>query len=74
MLRDRIVCGINDTGRQQQLLAEPDLTFEQEFKMVRAWETAESNAKDLQKSQQGPNLTVNRTELTPTPKPMQSRC
>ena len=71
MLRDRIVCGITDTGRQRQLLAEPDLIFEQAFKMVQAWETAESNAKDLQKPQQGPILTVNRTELMPTTKPSQ---
>ena len=71
MLRDRIVCRITDTGRQRQLLAEPDLIFEQAFKMVQAWETAESNAKDLQKPQQGPILTVNRTELMPTTKPSQ---
>ena len=45
--------------------------FEQAFKMVWAWKTAhaESNAKDLQKPQQGPNLTVNRTEMKPTLKP-----
>ena len=27
MLRDRLVCGINDDGLQERLLAEPDLTY-----------------------------------------------
>ena len=67
MLRDRIVCGINDTGRQRRLLAEPDLTFQSAFKMVQAWETAESNAKDLQKPQQGASVTVNRVVRTVQP-------
>ena len=53
MLRDYIVCRINDTGRWQQLLAEPDLTFKAAFKMVQAWETPEFNAKDLQRPRKG---------------------
>ena len=59
MLRDRIVCRINDIVLQRQLLAEPDLTYQTAFKMVQAWETAESNSRELQKPQ-GSNLPVHR--------------
>ena len=64
MLRDSIVCRINDTGRHrhQQLLVEIDLMFEAIFKMVQTWETVESNAKGLQKLRiAGLHLTVNKT-------------
>ena len=49
MLRDRIVCGFNDSRLQRRLLAEKDLTFKKALEMAQAWEAAESNAKDLQK-------------------------
>ena len=62
LLRYCIVCRINNTaaGRQQQLIlfAEPDLTFVAAVKMVQSWETPESNAKDLQRLQQRPNMMV----------------
>ena len=51
MLRDRIVCGCNDTRLQRQLLAKPSpLSFEDAFSLAQAHESAEQNAKDLQKS------------------------
>ena len=59
MLRDHIICGINDITLQRRLLAEPELSYQTAFKMVHVWETADSNSKDLQKPQ-GSNVTVNR--------------
>ena len=54
------------------MFAEPDLTFVAAVKMVQSWETPESNAKDLQRLQQGPNMMVNKTaQLMPTTKPSQ---
>ena len=51
MLRDRLVCGVNDTCLQRRLLAESSLTFETALKLATAWESAEKNAKDLQGAQ-----------------------
>ncbi len=51
MLRDRVVCGIQDERLQRRLLAEPDLTFKKAFDIAQAYESAESNAKALRTSQ-----------------------
>ena len=48
MLRDRLVCGCKDQRLQCKLLAEPDLTFDKAFKLAKAMEAAEKEAKDLQ--------------------------
>ena len=48
MLRDRLVCGINDKRVQRRLLAEPGLTFAKALELAQAVETAESNAKQLE--------------------------
>ena len=48
MLRDRLVCGINDGHIQRRLLAEPELTYKKAFDIAQAVESAERNAKDLQ--------------------------
>ena len=45
MLRDRLVCGINDKQVQCHLLAEPGFTFAKALELAQAAETAESNAK-----------------------------
>ena len=50
MLRDRLVCGINDQRLQRRLLAESDLTFKKAFDLVQALEAAERNAKDIVKA------------------------
>ena len=50
MLRDRLVCGINDQRLQRRLLAEPMLTFEKAWELAQASETAERNAKQLEKA------------------------
>jgi len=57
MLRDRLVCGCKDQHLQCKLLAESDLTFEKAFKIAKAMEAAEKEAKDLQDT---PGTAVNR--------------
>ena len=48
MLRDRLVCGVEEPKIQRRLLAEPDLTFDKAFELAIASESADKNAKDLQ--------------------------
>ena len=48
MLRERLVCGINDKRVQRRLLVEPGLTFAKALELAQAAETAESNAKQLE--------------------------
>ena len=48
MLRDRLVCGVNDARLQCRLLTESSLKFETALKLATAWESAERNARDLQ--------------------------
>ena len=48
MLRDRLVCAINDKRVQRRLLAEPRLTFAKALELAQAAETAQSNAKQLE--------------------------
>ena len=48
MLRDRLVCGANDTRIQCRLLAEPEpLTLKSAFEVAQAIEMAERDTKDL---------------------------
>ena len=47
MLRDRIVCGINESATQRRLLAEPKLTFKRALELARGLETAARNVKEL---------------------------
>lgn len=56
MVRDRLVCGINEPRIQRLLLQEPDtLKYEDACKIALALETADRNAKDLQQSQSPAN-------------------
>ena len=48
MLRDRLVCGVEDYRIPWQKLAEPELTFEKAFELAVAAESADNDAKDLQ--------------------------
>ena len=50
MLRDRIVCGINDPRIQRRLLAERELTYKSAFELAQSMETADQNTNDLQTS------------------------
>ena len=51
MLRDRLVCGIENSHIQRWLLAEPNLTLDKAVEISLAMESADRNAKDLQKTQ-----------------------
>ena len=48
MLRDRLVCGINDDRIQRRLLSESSLQFQKAWEMARAMELAEKNVKDTE--------------------------
>ena len=50
MLRDRIVCGINDPKIQRRLLVKPELTYKSAFHLAQSIATAEQNTNDLQSS------------------------
>ena len=47
MLRDRLICGINNKRMQCRLLAEKKTTFEDALKLALAMEAADKDAKDL---------------------------
>lgn len=76
MLRDRLVCGINDDNIQRKLLSETDLTFKKAYDMAIAQETAVRNAKDLKStstevhklSQGRPNHRKHGSNKNPEPK------
>ena len=48
MLRDRLVCGLENKSIQKRLLAEATLTLTKATELVLAMETAEENAETLQ--------------------------
>jgi len=47
MLRDHIVCGINDGVIQHQLLSEKELTFKTALEITQSMESAVKNVKEL---------------------------
>ena len=47
MLRDRLVCGLNDERIQRRLLAESQLEFKKAMELASAMETADRNTRDL---------------------------
>ena len=50
MIRDRLVCGVNDGRIQRRLLAEPDLTFKKAMDIAQAMEAADKNVREIQGS------------------------
>ena len=66
MLRDRLVCGIDNGPMQRRLLAEPALNLDKAVEIALAMESAERNARDLQKSQhpQAVNVLKNHSPTT----------
>ena len=50
MLRDRLVCGINEPKTQKRLLSEPKLTLKTAFELAQAIETASKDLLDIQPS------------------------
>ena len=55
MLRDRLVCGINDNRIQRRLLAESDLDFRTAFRIAQAMESADKSLIDLCKADPHPS-------------------
>ena len=47
MIRDRLVCGVNDRAIQRRLLQESDLVYKTAYDIVIAMESASKNALDL---------------------------
>ncbi len=47
MIRDRLVCGINDETIQRKLLAEPELTYAKSLTIAKGWEAAAQNLKEM---------------------------
>ncbi len=68
MLRDRLVCGINDDRIQRRLLAETDLTFEKALKIAQAMETANKDVRDLQAQRPETSISgrVHKTSVNPS--------
>ena len=47
MIRDRLVCGINDDAIQKRMLAEPTLSYKKAVELVLSMETAAQSMKEL---------------------------
>ena len=62
MIRDRLVCGINDDSIQKHLLAEPRLTYEKAVELSQSMEMAAQNVKDLKVKQEGSGNTQPRQQ------------
>jgi len=52
MLRDRLVCGVNDEQIQRRLLSETDFTFESAMKLAQTAERAEKDTQELKQDTQ----------------------
>lgn len=67
MLRDRLVCGINNEATQRRLLSEDKLTFKKALEIAQTQEMATTNARTLQKgnvaTEEGTSETVH--EVSP---------
>ena len=51
MLRDRLVCSINDKALQKRLLAEPDLMYAKAVEIAQRNELAAQQVKDIRRGQ-----------------------
>ena len=51
MLRDRLVCGVNNDRIQRRLLSERDLNYKKALELAQGMEQAEKSAADLQKNE-----------------------
>ena len=58
MVRDRLVCGVNDIRIQNRLLQESKLTYDKAFELAQSVEVAAKNAADLLKGSSTHNTTV----------------
>ena len=71
-LRDRFVCGLNDTSIQNKLLNASDLTFQKACEMANAMEMAGKQAKDL-RSNAGAVQHVSRASVKSQGRPTAAR-
>ena len=72
MLRDRLVCGVNDERIQRRLLAESHLEFKKAMELATAMETADRNTRDLKNgnlSEKPEETQVNRVTKDPPKRP-----
>ena len=53
ILRNRLICGINDDGMQRWLWGEATLSFKRALEIPQAMETAVNNTKDIQSVNRG---------------------
>ena len=53
IIRDRIICSINDDAMQKRLLAEPTLTYSRAVELAQSLERADKNVKELKFKSQG---------------------
>ena len=60
MLRDRLVCGINDDAIQRRLLAEQNLTFDKALTTAQGLEAAAKNLHELHHKPSGGNGEVHK--------------
>ena len=56
MLRDRLVCGINNPGIQRRLLSEDNLDFKKAYDLALAMEAAAKNSRTLQQASNSPSI------------------
>ena len=56
MLRDRLICGINNTKIQKLLLTEPSLDFKKVQALAESAEAAEKSVKDVTSPNSGAQL------------------
>ena len=70
MIRDRLVCGINDDAIQKRLLSEPKLTYKRAVELAQSLETADKNVKLLGKQGKGQEMAIHMLKVRemPTPK------
>ena len=68
-LRDRLVCGINDTSIQRRVLSEHDLMLKKAMEIALEMETAAKNAKSLQGDGEAPAATSGEVLKFTTAKP-----
>ena len=65
MLRDRLICGINDARIQRRLLAEANVDFQRALEIAQAMETADRDAQHLQNQQATPSYLFQQTVQRP---------
>ena len=72
MLRDRIVCGIQDQRTQRRLLAESKLTLKKAFEIAQAAESADTQVKELQHTRTAEVHAVSPTQFRPFRTPVRT--